>query len=315
MLDFASILKNLLSPAFLLFWLGLVIKHMVPSYRLPRGLHGILSFFLLVAIGFKGGCTMAAHSGSFQDLFLILGGLLIGVTLPFLAYSFLQATPLDKATKAAVAAHYGSISVVTFATALNLVTAMGWEYNGVMIALMALLEAPAIFSGLYLAKGESEAGKGHYLHPSLLLLTGGFLIGAISPVQTSLPLKECFEVLFPGALALFLFSMGVEVRKRGQDMKSLPYSLLFFGIYMPLVGAFIGAGLAYLLHLDIGTTLLLMTLCASASYIAVPATMQMALPTANSAVYLPLVLAVTFPFNVTLGIPLYLLIAKWICGG
>jgi uncharacterized protein len=272
----------------------------------------MLSFFLLVAIGFKGGCTISASTGGVQDLFLILGGLAIGIALPFLAYSFLYTSSLDKATKAAVAAHYGSISVVTFATALNLVTAMGWEYNAVMIALMALLEAPAIFSGLFLARGE-QAGKGHYLHPSLLLLTGGFLIGAIAPIETSLPLKNCFEILFPGALALFLFSMGVEVREKAQQMRSIPFSLLLFGIYMPLVGAMIGAGLAYMLHLDLGTTLLLMTLCGSASYIAVPATMQMALPQANSAIYLPLALAVTFPFNVTVGIPIYLIVAKWLC--
>jgi uncharacterized protein len=320
--------QNLLSPAILFFGLGIAAGAIKSDLVVPDSISRYLSIYLMMAIGFKGGVAIAGTPSLSPALILTSGaGLLMSLLLPFFAYGFLQATTkLDRATLAAIAGTYGSVSIVTFVTATNFLTASGNTYDGYMVAVLALMEAPAILSALFIAHRAApetiESGKQAtrrlsreiFTNGAILLLFGSFLIGWLSG-KPGLDKMEGFLVApFQGILALFLLDMGIIVSRQLNHMRDFTLPLALFCIYMPLIGAAAGLMMSYLIGLNAGTGALFIVLCASASYIAVPAAMRLALPQAKTAVYLPMSLAVTFPFNIVLGIPLYLLLAKRVLG-
>lgn len=317
------IAQNILSPAVLFFALGIIAGLLRSDLEVPDSISRYLSIYLMMAIGFKGGVAIAnTHDINTEVLAAIGAGLAVGFLQPFLGYALLKLTTrLDSATAAAVAAHYGSISMVTFATAAAFLKTHDVVYAGYIVAVLALMEAPAILSGLFIAhraapetlaheQEEKRLSREIFTNGAILLLSGAFLIGWITG-QPGMDKIEGFLVTpFQGVLCLFLLDMGLLVAKNFQHLRNFTWPLALFGVYMPVIGAVAGLGLSYLIGLDTGTGTLFTVLCASASYIAVPAAMRLALPEAKAAIYIPLSLAITFPFNVAIGIPAYYLFAQ-----
>jgi uncharacterized protein len=319
-IDFLSVVgQNLFTPAILFFALGILAGFFKSDLEIPNSISRYLAIYLMMAIGFKGGVAIANTPDLNGDVIsLILAGVIIGFLQPFLGYALLRlTTKLDTPTAAAVAAHYGSISMVTFVTAASFLDVNGLVYAGYIVAVLALMEAPAILSGLFIAHRTDPATKAHakeerqlitreiFTNGAILLLLGSFLIGWITGQKGMDKLEGFLDTPFQGILALFLLDMGLLVSKNIHHLKSFTWPLVLFGLYMPLIGASIGLGVALLLELNVGTATLFMVLCASASYIAVPAAMRLALPEAKAAIYLPMSIAITFPFNIIFGIPLY----------
>lgn len=288
--------------------------------NVPEAVAKALSIYLIMAIGFKGGVEMA--TASLTDAALAIGaGILLSFALPFISFGLLRATSrTGRVDAAAIAAHYGSISIVTFIAATDAGLAMGLAAAGFMVAVAAAMEAPAIFSGLMLAGKQPGQSRGELVREvaangSIVLLVGAFLIGwATGPAGREV-VAPFFDEIFRGVLCLFLLDMGL-VAGRGlvRQAGEIRLPVIIHGLYMPVIGAALGLGTARLLGLDPGTGALLMTLSASASYIAVPAAMRLALPQAKPAISLTLSLGVTFPFNLIFGIPLYYAAATAVLG-
>ena len=323
-MDFLSLIhQNLLSPHLLFFGLGILAGLMKSDLAIPEQVSKFLFVYLMLAIGFKGGVAIADTSVDTKLIWVIIGGLLAGFLQPFLSYFLLRQTSrLDKLTAAAVAAHYGSISMVTFVTAASFLEGKGIAAAGYMTAVIALMEAPAIVSGLFiahrvepqLARNTTTTGghgfKDILTNGALVLLIGAFLIGWLTG-PTGLKKVGGFIVTpFQGILVFFLLDMGLTVAKHIADLKNFSIGLLLFGIYMPVLNAVAGIGFSRLIGLDPGTGFLFSILLAGASYIVVTAAMRVTLPQAKVAIYLPMSLAITFPFNITLGIPLYFSLAE-----
>lgn len=314
---------NLISPIILSFALGLLAALARSDLTIPEAVAKGMSIYLLFAIGFKGGVAVSAH-GIDQTLVLaLLAGLVLSFALPLLAFALLRVmTGLAAVDAAAVAAHYGSISIVTFVAATSVLEGRMISPEGYMVAVAAVMEAPAILSALWLvarsggdARMEPGLIRELLLNGSIVLLVGAFFIGAITGEKGFAEISAFIDAPFKGVLCLFLLDMGL-IAGRGlrQSRGVLGLGAVGFAIAMPLVSAMIGLGVGALIGLSLGGVVLMMVLCASASYIAVPAAMRVALPEANPAVYLTLSLGVTFPFNLTLGIPLYLAIAQAVTG-
>jgi hypothetical protein len=322
-----SLTQNLFTPAVLFFILGIGAGFFKSDLEIPKSISSYLSIYLMMAIGFKGGVAIAAAPEFSQEILLVIAAAIaIGVSLPLLAFTLLRrTTKLDTATAAAVAAHYGSISIVTFATAAAFLKLNGIEYEGYIVAIAAIKEAPAILVGLYLAHKympetrthqaeEKKLSREIFTNGAIMLLLGSFIIGWMTGDEGMAKMEGFLVTPFQGILALFLLDMGLMVAKNMHHLRSFTLSLAAFGIYMPLIGAGIGLGAASVIGLDVGTGFLFTVLCASASYIAVPAAMKLALPEAKASIYVPLSLAVTFPFNILIGIPLYDAMAIMILG-
>lgn len=328
-MDFLSLIsQNILSPAILFFALGLIAGLLKSDLEVPDSISRYLSLYLMMAIGFKGGVAIANTSSFNSEILLAIGaGLIVGFLQPFLGYGLLKLTTrIDNPTAAAVAAHYGSISIVTFATAAAFLSTNSTVYAGYIVAIVALMEAPAILSGLFIAHRTAPETSSHtqaeqkltreiFTNGAILLMSGAFLIGWITGPAGMQKIEGFINTPFQGILCLFLLDMGLVVAKNVHHLRNFTIPLALFGIYMPLIGACIGLGASWVIGLDVGTGTLFTVLCASASYIAVPAAMRLALPEAKAAIYIPLSLAITFPFNVTLGIPLYFAGAKALLGG
>lgn len=324
-MDFLNVItQNLLSPALLFFALGILAGVVKSDLTVPESISRYLSIYLMMAIGFKGGAALSGTDSMTVTLLLVLAaGVAMSFLQPFAAYGLLRLTTrLDPPTQAAISGHYGSVSIVTFVTAISFLGQAGVSHEGYIVAVLALMEAPAILTALYIAHraapqtlaSTQQAGgrlaREILTNGAILLLFGSFVIGMLSG-EAGLAKMEGFLVTpFQGILALFLLDMGLMVARQLHHMRAFSLPLAAFGIYMPLLGASAGLALAWLIGLDAGTATLFMVLCGSASYIAVPAAMRLALPEAKAAIYLPLSLAITFPFNITLGIPLYLWAAQ-----
>jgi len=316
---------NLMSPMILCFALGALAAFLRSDLEIPEGAAKALAIYLMFAIGFKGGVAM--HGAGGQALALgLLAALGLSTVMPVLAFLLLRlAWRVDRLNAAAIAAHYGSISVVTFLTAAEFLRGRDIAYEGYLIAMMAVMETPAIIIGLLLAGRGASAG-GHaaergallrevLVNGSVMLLLGGFAIGWITGEAGLAKVRPFVQDMFNGALCLFLLDMGLVAVRQGRAARGLNSALLLYGIAMPPLGAALGLGTALLLGLSTGGTVLLMVLAASASYIAVPAAMRLALPAANPSLSVTLSLAVTFPFNVAIGVPLYAAIAQRLAGG
>jgi hypothetical protein len=316
-------MENILSPVILCFVLGLLAALGRSDLSIPEAAAKMLSIYLLFAIGFKGGASVASHGLDGTLVGTLLTGVAFSALLPFLAYALLNLlTRLDRLNAAAVAGHYGSISIVTFLAGASLLSLRGVEAEGYMVAVAAVMEAPAILTALWLVsrKGHSRLDtdllREILMNGSIVMLVGAFLIGWITGQQGMAKIEPFIGAPFQGVLCLFLLDMGL-IAGRGlrRSYKVLSVGVLAFGVLMPLMSSAIGLGAAVLLDLSLGGTVLLMILAASASYIAVPAAMRVALPEADPSIYLTLSLGVTFPFNLAVGIPIYYAAALAVKGG
>ncbi|WP_394694778.1 sodium-dependent bicarbonate transport family permease [Hyphobacterium sp.] len=319
MFDLAA--ANLISPPILFFALGLAAALVRSDLVVPEAVAKSLSIYLIMAIGFKGGVEMANSSLSVAAL-AIGAGIILSFAIPFISFTLLRATSkTDRTNAAAIAAHYGSISIVTFIAASDAGAALGLAAAGFMVAVAAAMEAPAIFSGLMLAgkqQGQSnkELIRDVAFNGSIVLLIGAFAIGWATGETGQQVVQPFFYDIFRGVLCLFLLDMGL-VAGRGlvRQAGDIRLPVILHGLYMPLIGASLGLIAAMLIGMEPGSGALLMTLAASASYIAVPAAMRLALPKAKPAISLTLSLGVTFPFNLIFGIPLYYAVAGQMLGG
>ena len=316
---FADIaVRNLTSPAVLFFLIGVAASLARSDLSIPDQVARLLSIYLMMSIGFRGGLEISHHGVSPGMIGALGAGVCLSFALPILAERLLRVlTPLAPVDRAAVAGHYGSISAVTFAAVTAVTGALGMGSDGFMVGVAAAMETPAILSCLLLARGQgqdftlSTMLREVFLNGSVVVLLGGLAVGIAANPQTTAPVKPFLVDLFPGFLCLFLLEMGL-ISGRGirDSWRTITPGLLGFAVVMPLLGATLGAGLASLTGLSVGSTAVFMTLAASASYIAVPAALRIALPQANLAMALTLSIGLTFPFNLLLGIPLYVGVAR-----
>lgn len=324
-LDLAA--QNLLSPMVLFFALGLAAALARSDLTIPEAIAKALAIYLMMSIGFKGGAAISGVGVDFRLVAAMVGGAALSFSIPLLGFALLRATTkLSRVDAAAVAAHYGSISIVTFVAGTQVVTSLRLPYEGWIVAVAAVMEMPAILSAMWLARRSSPGANGDgevenrselmreiLLNGSIVVLVGAFLIGWVTGPAGMTAVRPFLVDLFQGVLCLFLLDMGL-VAGRGlrSARRELMPPLLAFGMYMPLISAAAAALVAVPMGLSVGGAALFIVLAASASYIAVPAAMRVALPEARPSIYLTMSLGVTFPFNLTIGIPLYLLIAQWI---
>lgn len=315
---------NLISPIILSFVLGVAAALARSDLTIPEAVAKGMSIYLLFAIGFKGGAGVAENGVDVQLVGTLLAGLLLSFFIPFVAFTLLKVlTTLDTVDRAAVAAHYGSISIVTFVAATSVLESRAVSAEGYMVAVAAVMEAPAILSALWLISrsgGKAQTQPGLYreilLNGSIVLLVGSFLIGGITGTEGLAKISAFITDPFQGVLCLFLLDMGLVAGRGLRDSRrDLGGGAILFGILMPPIGSMFGLAAALILGLSAGGAALLMTLAASSSYIAVPAAMRVALPEARPSIYLTLSLGVTFPFNLTIGIPLYTAVAASFAGG
>ncbi len=300
-----------LDPVVLFFALGLVAGLARSELRLPSAIYEFLTVLLLLAIGLKGGVELSRQSlGALAPQMIAV--LSMGVILPLVAYPLLRHAGRFKRTDAAsIAAHYGSVSVATYAVAVAYLTSQNVAFEEYMPLYVVLLEMPAIIVGIVLARGitrETRWGAlAHevFLGKSIVLLAGGLLIGWAVGAEGVQPIKGLFFDLFKGVLALFLLEMGLITAAQITGLRRYGLFLVVFAIVFPLFASTVGATLGWMLGLSLGGTVVLATLAASASYIAAPAAMRMAVPEANPSLSLAASLGVTFPFNIVVGIPLY----------
>jgi hypothetical protein len=320
--------ENLLTPPILFFLLGVVARVLRSDLEIPREIARILSIYLLIAIGFKGGAELAKGGWSVQVVLACVAVVVLGAVLTVLAFGILRTgLRLSGLNAATIAAHYGSVSAVTFITGVVFLERVGAYYEGFTVALMALMESPAIFVGILLARwGEPQKGPTERVfskkvlqealfNGSVVVLTGGLVIGAVTGARGVEMVHPFLIAPFQGVLVLFLLDMGLLAAARMLAFRRIPWGLIAFGLGWPLIGGGLGLLVASLLRLSPGGALLVMILGASGSYIAVPAALHMGLPRANVAYGVTLALAVTFPLNISIGIPLYFWVARLFIGG
>ena len=323
-------IATLTSPVILFFILGVLAALARSDLAFPEALTKGLSLYLMAAIGLQGGVKLAGAGLGPDVMAAALAGMALSFALPFLAFPLLRAIGrVDAVNAGAIAAHYGSVSVVTFVAGSQMLGELGLEPEGHMVAVLALMETPAILSGLLLARrtvapaGVAPAGHGAggalwrevLLNGSVVLLVGAFVIGWISGPEGVAPVSPLFDGLFRGALCLFLLDMGLIAARRLREARGLGGGLVALGLVLPLVNGAIGAATGVALGLAPGSAAALAVLAASASYIAVPAAMRLALPQADPGLSLAMSLGITFPFNILAGVPIYAWMVRSLMGG
>jgi uncharacterized protein len=321
-MDFDLILSNLLNPPILFFFLGMAAILLKSDLEIPQPLPKMFSLYLLMAIGFKGGYEIIESGFNLEIEETLLAAVFMACIVPVYSF-FVLRLKLDIYNAAAIAATYGSISAVTFITASAFLTKLGMSFGGHMVAALALMESPAIVVGIILAKvfappqqtiqeGETESMdwgevmREACLNGSVFLLMGSLLIGLLTGAPGWEKLKPFTQDSFYGVLCFFLLDMGLIAARRIKEVAKAGWFVIAFSVVMPVFNAMIGIGLSRLIGISEGNALLFTVLCASASYIAVPAAMRMSIPEANPSLYISTALALTFPFNIIVGIPVYL---------
>jgi len=319
------IIDTLTSPIILFFALGMFAGFVRSDLAIPEAIAKGMAIYLMAAIGLKGGVEVSKSGLTDALLFAGAAGVALSFLLPYPAYSLLRSIGrLDRTNSAAVAAHYGSVSLVTFITANEMLALSGLTAAGFMVAVLALMETPAIISGLLLARrgGQGNGTDGSsskaqlwrevLLNASVVLLVGAFVIGIVAGEKGFAPIEPVFDTGYKGILCLFLLDMGLIAARRLRETRSMTLRLASLAIALPLVNGLIGVVLGTLIGLDTGTAALLGVLTASASYIAVPAAMRLALPAADPGIYLSMSLGITFPFNIVVNIALIASVARMI---
>jgi hypothetical protein len=319
-----AVLATLSSPVILFFVLGLAAAFARSDLSIPEAIAKGLSIYLMIAIGLKGGIAVSESGFTIDLLIAAVAGIALSFALPLVAFALLTGfAKVDRVNAAAVSAHYGSVSVVTFVTAVEILSRQGLGPAGYMVAVLALMETPAIITGLLLARrgegglpggGMSNLWHEVLLNASVVLLIGSFAIGLVAGPVGYEPIRPLFDGLFRGLLCLFLLDMGLIAGRRLIETRSLTARAAALGVALPLINGVIGTVLGTLIGLDTASAAALGILAASASYIAVPAAMRLALPQADPGLYLSMSLGVTFPFNIILGIPLFAMLARAIGG-
>ncbi len=315
------IIDTLTSPIILFFALGLLAGFARSDLAIPEAIAKGMAIYLMAAIGLKGGVSVAATGVNGGLALAAAAGLLLSFLLPLPAYAFLRGVGrLGQTDAAAVAAHYGSVSLVTFITATEMLEGIGLLVPGYMAAVLALMETPAIITGLWLARRglqkaslpENGSGLMHevFLNASVVLLVGAFLIGLIAGKEGFAPIAPVFEGGYRGILCLFLLDMGLLAARRLTQTRALTARLASLAVLLPVLNGTVGVLLGSAIGLEPAVAATLGILAASASYIAVPAAMRLALPEADPGIYLSMSLGLTFPFNIIVGIPLF----AWLAG-
>lgn len=313
---------NLTNPALLFFVLGILAVYLKSDLEIPANSSKFISLYLLFSIGFKGGQELSHETINREILYCFLLGLASAIVIPYYTF-FILKTKLNLYDAGAIAASYGSVSAVTFVTATAYLEGLGQHLEGHMVAVMALMESPAIIVGLLMvslytpdetnlsgSKGKTIAHS--MTNGSVLLIIGSLIIGFITSTKHAEGIKPFTNDIFKGFLAIFLLDMGIVSGKKLSSMFSYGSFPLLFALIIPLIN---GCIMAYVSQWFIGSVanrFVLAVLAASASYIAVPAAMKIANPKADPGLYLPMPLALTFPMNITLGFPLYFSIASYL---
>ncbi|MFV8270867.1 sodium-dependent bicarbonate transport family permease [Flavobacterium sp. GT2N3] len=313
-MNLSLLLDNLTNPALLFFVLGIIAVYVKSDLEIPENTSKFISLYLLFSIGFKGGQELAHSHFTVDILWSIVFGVLIAVLIPFYTF-FILKKKYSIENSGAIAAAYGSVSAVTFVTAISFLEIQNYNFSGHMVAVMALMEAPAIIIGVILIRLFSKEHvqktkmstivKHSFTNGSVLLILGSLVIGFLASEQQALGIKPFTTDIFKGFLALFLLDMGIVSGRKLNDFFKSGWFSVFFAIVFPLINGCIVAFLSQFVTDDVGNRFIFAVLAASASYIAVPAAMKIAVPKANPGIFLPMALAVTFPFNITFGMPIY----------
>lgn len=318
-MDLHLLIDNLTNPALLFFFLGIIAVQLKSDLSIPENSSKFISLYLLLAIGFKGGQELAHSDFSMEILWSLLFGLALAVVVPLYTY-FILRRKFNVENAGAIAAAYGSVSAVTFVTTISFLELEQIEFSGHMVAVMALMEAPSIMVGLLLMtffkkskKGEDSVPMKKVIHHALtngsvLIIIGSLFIGFMASEAQAEGIKPFTTDIFKGFLAVFLLDMGITSGRKLSDFIKKGRFALLFAIIIPVINGSLVAVISGLITESVGNRLLFAILAASASYIAVPAAMKIAAPKANPSLYIPMALAITFPFNITLGMPLYLCI-------
>ncbi|MFS0723923.1 sodium-dependent bicarbonate transport family permease [Paenibacillus sp. 1P07SE] len=330
---------NMLSPAVLLFVLGLVAALAKSDLAFPKGLSDTLSIYLLLAIGFKGGIGLSAYPVS-ELVRPMWAGLMLGMIIPLLVIGYFRLRGLDKYNTVALAATYGSVSIVTYGAGVDFVEGLGLSFEGYMNAIVALMEVPAILVSLIMLKAWKSAGAARkpstaatlqsrwlplpqlpwasvheaLLSKSVLLLIGGLAIGWICGEEALPVVGPLFIDMYRGFLLLFLLGMGLVCGAKLKELRREQLSLLPFALLAPVLFGSLGVWVGSIIDLSIGGAVLLGVLAGSASYIAAPAALRASVPEASPSIYLTLALGITFPFNLSVGIPLFYAVAQLLYG-
>lgn len=311
-------LQNLISPIVLCFVLGAIARWVKSDFELPDAVYQSLSIYLLLAIGLKGG--IAVSQSTFSELIgPAIITLALGIITPLSAFFVMRKFGrLSTTDAAATAAHYGSVSAVTFLAAIEAAKMSGFEPEGYLAALVAILEVPGIIVGLVLARGKGSGNMGKAIHDvlagkSIFLLIGGLIIGALCGYEKMQAVTPFFITPFKGVLCLFLLELGTVAAGRMRDMSQAGWRLILLGCAIPVVHGCMGTIAASMIGMSPGGAAVLGAMVGSASYIAAPAAVRIALPEASPGIYLTLALGITFPFNLIFGIPLYLKTATYFC--
>jgi hypothetical protein len=319
-MDLHLLVDNLTNPALLFFFLGLLAVQLKSDLAIPPSSSKFISFYLLLSIGFKGGQELAHSEFSIEIVWSLLFGVFLALIVPVYAF-FILKKRLGVHNAGAIAAAYGSVSAVTFVTTVAFLDMEGISYSGYMVAVMAIMEAPSIIIGvllmaLFSATRNKTVSMGSIVkhsvtNGSVMIIIGSLVIGFLASDAQAQGIAPFTTDIFKGFLAVFLLDMGIASGKKIGSLKkfgSFPY---VFAILVPILNGVIVSFASGLITESVGNRLLFAILAASASYIAVPAAMKLAAPKANEGLYLPMALAITFPFNITIGMPLYLCIINW----
>lgn len=302
-----------LDPVVLFFVLGAVAGLAKSDLKVPESFYNVLSIYLLLAIGIKGGIELQ-QTGVANIIIPCIGAILLGVLITISAFLVgRKIFRFNLEDSLALAAHYGSVSAVTFAVVISFLKEKMVPYEGYMTVMLVMMEIPAILVaiGIYVFKNRSrlknplQLAHEIFMGKSILLLTGGLIIGAFIEITGNKQMNIFFFDLFKGFLAIFMLEMGIIASANMADLKKAGLKILIFGIMMPLIAAMIGVLFGKLIGLGIGGTTMLATMASSASYIAAPAAVRIAIPKANPSVYLTAALGITFPFNLIFGIQIY----------
>ncbi|MDY2586541.1 sodium-dependent bicarbonate transport family permease [Winogradskyella aquimaris] len=318
-MDLHLLFDNLTNPALLFFFLGIIAVQLKSDLEIPPNSSKFISLYLLLAIGFKGGQELSHSDLNLEIIWSLLFGIVLALAVPIYTY-FILRRKFSVANAGAIAASYGSVSAVTFVTAISFLEIEKITFGGHMVAVMALMEAPSIIIGLLLISiydkentiklSMGKVVKHALTNGSVLLILGSLAIGFLASEQQAEGIKPFTTDIFKGFLAVFLLDMGITSGKELSAFIKKGWFALVFAIIIPIINGCIVAMLSSAITQSEGNRLLFAILAASASYIAVPAAMRIAVPKANPSLYLPMALAITFPFNITLGMPLYLCIIQ-----
>ena len=318
-MELQLLIDNLTNPALLFFFLGLIAVRLKSDLEIPANSSKFISLYLLFSIGFNGGLELSHANLDLQIVWSLLFGIFLALAIPFYSF-FILKKKLGVANAGAIAAAYGSVSAVTFVTAVSFLEMQGVNYGGHMVAVMALMEAPAIVVGVLLMslfKNENDTTsplsgimKHALTNGSVLLIIGSLVIGFLASDAQAAGIQPFTTDIFKGFLAVFLLDMGITSGRKLSVFLENGWSPMLFGIIIPLINGALVAMISRAVTDSEGNRFLFSILAASASYIAVPAAMKLAAPKANPGLYVPMALAITFPLNITLGMPIYLLIIK-----